>query len=51
MEKEPVPSAHYLKAEEVVKRTEVLDVKLSTKTINELSKKSIVVGCQMMSST
>jgi hypothetical protein len=46
MEKEPVRSVHYLKAEEVVKRAEVLDVELSAKTINELSKKSIVVGCQ-----
>jgi hypothetical protein len=46
MEKEPVRSAHYLKAKEVVKRAEVLDGKLSAKTISELSNKSAIAGCQ-----
>jgi hypothetical protein len=46
MEKEPVRSAHHLKAEEVVKWAEVLDGELSVKTISELSKKSIAAGCQ-----
>jgi hypothetical protein len=46
MKKEPVRSAHYLKAEEVVKRAEVLDGELSTKMISELSKKSVVASCQ-----
>jgi hypothetical protein len=45
MEKEAVRSVHYLKAEEVVKRAEVLDGELNTKTISELSKKSIVADC------
>jgi hypothetical protein len=38
MENEPVRSAQYLKAEEIVKRAEVLDGELSAKTISELSK-------------
>jgi hypothetical protein len=46
MKKEPIQSAHYLKAEEVVKWAEVLDGEFSAKTISELSKKSIVAGCQ-----
>jgi hypothetical protein len=46
MEKEPVRSAHYLKAEEVVKWAELFDGELSTKTISELSKKSVAAGCQ-----
>jgi hypothetical protein len=46
MAKEPVRSAHYLKAEEVVKRAKVLDGELSAKTISELSKKSIIASCQ-----
>jgi hypothetical protein len=46
MEKEPVRSAHHLKAEEVVKRAEVLEGELSAKTISELSKKSVAAGCQ-----
>jgi hypothetical protein len=46
MEKELIHSAHYLKAEEVVKRAEVLDGELSAKTISEISKKSIVSGYQ-----
>jgi hypothetical protein len=46
MEKEPIRSAHYLKAKEVVKRAKVLDGELNAKTISELSKKSIVAGCQ-----
>jgi hypothetical protein len=46
MKKEPVRSAHYLKAEEVVKRAEVLDGELSAKTMSELTNKSIVAGCQ-----
>jgi hypothetical protein len=46
MEKEPVRLAQYLKAEEVVKWDEVLDGELSAETISELSKKSIVAGCQ-----
>jgi hypothetical protein len=46
MEKEPVRSAYDLKAEEVVKRAEVLDGELSAKTISELSKKSIAAGCE-----
>jgi hypothetical protein len=35
-----------LLTEEVVKRADVLDGKLSAKTISELSKKSIAAGCQ-----
>jgi hypothetical protein len=46
MEKEPIRWAHYLKAEEVVKRAEVLDGELSAKTMSELSNKSIIAGCQ-----
>jgi hypothetical protein len=46
MEKEPIRSVHYLKADEVVKRAKVFDGKLSAKTISELSKKSFAAGCQ-----
>jgi galactokinase len=45
MKKEPVGSTYNLKAEEVMKRSEILESKLSTKTFSELSKESIVVGC------
>jgi hypothetical protein len=44
MKKEPVSSTYHLKAEEVMKRSEILESKLSTKTVNELSKESIAAG-------
>jgi hypothetical protein len=45
MKKEPVGSTYHLKAEEVMKRSEILESKLSTKTFSELSKESIAAGC------
>jgi hypothetical protein len=38
MKKEPIRSPNNLNAEEVVKRTHILDSKLSTKTISKPSK-------------
>jgi hypothetical protein len=39
MKKEPIRAANNLNPEEVVKRTHILDSKLSTKTISKLTKK------------
>jgi hypothetical protein len=46
MKEESVCSTYHFKAEEVIKRSEVLESKLSTKTINELLEESIAAGCQ-----
>jgi hypothetical protein len=45
MKKELVGLTYHLKAEEVMKQSEVLESKLSTKMISELSKESIAAGC------
>jgi hypothetical protein len=45
MKKEPVGSTYHLKAEEVMKQSEILESKLSMKTFSELSKESIATGC------
>jgi hypothetical protein len=46
MKKEPIQTPNNLNVEEVVKRAHILDSKLSTKTINKLSKKLRGACCQ-----
>jgi hypothetical protein len=46
MKEESVCSTYHFKAEELMKRSEVLESKLSTKTTSELSEESIAAGCQ-----